>query len=82
MSTSAEFPTPIRLRGRLFFRRADLELYKRSLLAEHGLLKLDQQFIAPAIEELVTAEQAARELGCGRRTLGRRIARKKIGEVA
>lgn len=82
MSNLPEFPTPIRLRGRLFFRRRDLEAYKRALLVAHGLVKPDEPFREPEIEELVNAEQASKELGFGRRTIGRRVAGKKIEEAA
>lgn len=82
MSNIPDFPQPIRLRGRLFFRRADLESYKRRLFVAHGLVRADEPFHDPEIEELVNAEQAAKELGFGRRTIGRRIADKKIEEGA
>ncbi|CAN2533032.1 hypothetical+protein [Methylocapsa aurea] len=82
MSNIPEFPTPIRLRGRLFFRRRDLEAYKRALLIAHGVMKADEPMREPEVEELVNAEQAAKELGFGRRTIGRRVAGKKIEEAA
>ncbi|WP_159727585.1 hypothetical protein [Methylosinus sp. Ce-a6] len=77
MSTLPEFPTPIRLRGRLFFRRHDLERYKRALLVAHGLVKPDEPMPDLGREELVNAGDAAKELGFGRRTIGRRIAGKQ-----
>jgi len=82
MTKEPDFPLPIRMRGRLFWRRSELEQYKRNLMAAAvgGVvtnLPVDQ------IETFVPAEQVAREFGFGRRTLGRRIAgRTSIAEAA
>jgi hypothetical protein len=59
------FLVPVRIKGRLFFRRRDLENYKRALL---GLPPIEG-----GIEELVPSGLVCDELGFGRRTLGRRI---------
>jgi hypothetical protein len=68
MATSPDFPTPTRIRGRLFFDRHVFENFKRQLL---GLEPLERD--PKAVIELVPAGQAATELGRHRRTLGRRI---------
>jgi hypothetical protein len=68
MSTPPDFPTPTRIRGRLFFDRHAFENFKRKLL---GLEPLERD--PKAVIELVPAGQAATELGRHRRTLGRRI---------
>ena len=75
MST-AEFPTPVRINGRLYFHRQALENYKRALL---GLSPLADGPHAKV--EIVPAAEAAAEFGVGRRTLGRRIANRR-GDVA
>ena len=73
MSNSPEFPSPVRLQGRLYWSRTALENYKRELL---GLAPLP---IDPQTKiELVPATEAASEFGFGRRTLGRRIKRDAI----
>lgn len=71
MSTP-EFPTPTRIRGRLFFDRHSFENYKRRLL---GLPPLERDPKAPI--ELVPANRVSEELGRNRRTIGRRIAESK-----
>jgi len=67
--STIEFPAPRKLNGRLFWDRLDIENYKRALL---GLPPLDRNPSTPI--ELVPASQVTREVGFGRRTLGRRIA--------
>ena len=67
----SQFPEPVRLNGRLYFHRAALENHKRALL---GLDPLPAD--ANAKIELVPAPDAAAEFGFGRRTLGRRIAKR------
>ncbi len=64
----ANFPTPTRIRGRLFFERVAIENYKRALL---GLPLLERDPREPI--ELVSAIQVAEEFGRHRRTIGRRI---------
>ena len=62
-----EFPRPVSIRGRLFFARSEIERHKAGLLGrvwEPG---------ASFIDTFVPAAEVARELGFGRRTLGRRI---------
>lgn len=76
-----EFPAPIRMRGRLFWRRSELESYKRALIA-HAIGEPPAENAPPPVESFVTAEQVTKEFGFGRRTLGRRIAGLKIGEAA
>ncbi|MDI9846564.1 hypothetical protein QM467_00670 [Rhodoblastus sp. 17X3] len=73
MTNEPEFPLPIRMRGRLFWRRSELELYKRRLMAA-ALGGTVPEIVPDQIETFVPAEQVAREFGFGRRTLGRRIA--------
>ncbi len=75
MSNDPGFPLPIRLRGRLFWRRTELEQYKRNLMASAvGGAFAAHDSNHDQIETFVPAEQVAREFGFGRRTLGRRIA--------
>lgn len=64
-----QFPELTRSNGRLYGERGAFENYKRALA---GLppLELDPNRKI----ELVPAKQIAKELGFGRRTLGRRIA--------
>jgi hypothetical protein len=74
MSHSRPFPHPVRMRNRLYWRRLDLEAYKRHLVAA-ALGVTDPPFAAPSnVEEFVAAAMVAKELGFGRRTLGRLIA--------
>jgi hypothetical protein len=61
------FPSPRRINGRLYWERGEIEDYKRALL---GLPPAER---GPTLE-LVPASVLGRELGVGRRTLGRRIA--------
>jgi hypothetical protein len=75
MTSEPNFPLPIRMRGRLFWRRSELEHYKRKLMAAALGGAVAELHSAPdQIETFVPAEQVAREFGFGRRTLGRRIA--------
>lgn len=74
MTSELEFPLPIRMRGRLFWRRSELEHYKRKLMAAAVGGAVSEHSPADQIETFVPAEQVAREFGFGRRTLGRRIA--------
>jgi hypothetical protein len=83
MSNEPDFPLPIRMRGRLFWRRSELERYKRKLMAAAvggAIAELDSAH--DQIETFVPAEQVAREFGFGRRTLGRRIAERSNMEAA
>jgi hypothetical protein len=74
MSQLPTFPKPVRVKGRLYFPRAALEEYKRALIAQaQGLAAPPAVEPAPAVIELVPANQAARELACHRRTVGRRV---------
>jgi hypothetical protein len=83
MSIEPEFPIPIRLRGRLFWRRSELETYKRKLLAFASGGSMTPVEPSPdQIEIFVPSDQVAREFGFGRRTLGRRIAGRSITEAA
>ena len=73
-----EFPTPTKIRGRLFFDRHDIENYKRGIL---GLALFERDPKAPI--ELVSAIQVAEEMGRHRRTIGRRILEaRRAAEVA
>lgn len=82
MSIEPEFPLPIRMRGRLFWRRSELELYKRKLLAFASGAPAPSDLPADQIETFVSAEQVTREFAFGRRTLGRRIAGRCFAGVA
>ena len=53
------FPKPLRVKGRLFFNRYELEAYKAELLG----LPAPERGSGPI--ELVTAVQAAKEFGFG-----------------
>ena len=75
MSNEPEFPNPIRLRGRLFWRRIELENYKRELISFAAGGTVSRGEATPdTIETLVPSDQVVKEFGFGRRTLGRRIA--------
>ncbi len=78
MSTNEpEFPRPIRLRGRLFFDRFDVETYKRALIGLPALERNPKDTI-----EFVPAKRLKDEIGVNRRTLGRRVAgRVAFGEA-
>jgi hypothetical protein len=65
-------PEPLIESGRLFFVRSALEKYKKDLLRAAGLAVPDDDDESEIIE-LVPAAQACRELGFGRRSLGRRL---------
>ena len=66
--TDIKIPNPTRQRGRLYWDRFEFENYKRGLA---GIALLERDLSKPI--ELVPATQIARELGFGRRTLGRLI---------
>lgn len=68
LMSKPEFPTPTKIRGRLFFDRHEIENYKRGCL---GMPLLERDARAPI--ELVSAVQVSDELGRNRRTIGRRI---------
>jgi hypothetical protein len=77
-----EFPLPIRIRGRLFWRRTQLESYKRELLAfATGVPLKPNASPDDQIEVFVNSDQVAKEFGFNRRTLGRRIAKRDIPSV-
>lgn len=80
MSNEPNFPRPIRMRGRLFWRRSELENYKRRLVAAATGAE-PQEPNSDQIEIFVPSDQVAREFGFGRRTLGRRI-RASLGPEA
>ena len=67
-----QFPTPIRVNGRLFFSRIALERHKAELLAwaTGGEAVLSA---VPAVDSFVPAPKAATEFGFHRRTLSRRL---------
>ncbi len=70
--TEPEFPRPIRMNGRLMFRRYEVERFKMRCIA----LATGEPFVdtgKPKIETFVPAETLAKELGLSRRTLNRRI---------
>jgi hypothetical protein len=61
------FPQPVRINGRLFWSRSELEIYKQKLIGV-------ERPATTEIEELVPAKTVAQEFGVGRRTLARRLA--------
>jgi hypothetical protein len=69
-----ELPVPLDMSGRLFFQRSIIEHYKQTLVAWASGAQDPPDYIPPAIEEFVSADTVARELGVTRRTIGRRIA--------
>src|SRR4051794_40236066 len=71
MSDAPEFPEPIRRNGRLFFIDRQIENYKRALA---GLPLLPDDPNAPI--KFRAAGDVASDFGFGRRTLGRRIAKR------
>jgi hypothetical protein len=71
MSQDPEFPEPIRRNGRLFFVDRQVENYKRALA---GLPLLPDDPNAPI--KFRPAASVAADFGFGRRTLGRRIAKR------
>jgi hypothetical protein len=68
LNTPLDFPTPVKINGRLFFEDLSVENYKRSIL---GLPPLGRDDTARTT--LIPAKKVAAEFGFGRRTLGRRI---------
>jgi len=54
--------------------RSIIEHYKQTLIAWASGAHDPPDYTPPPVEEFVTAEQVARELGVTRRTIGRRIA--------
>ena len=74
MLDKPEIPAPFEMNGRLYFKRSELEAYKKAVFAwaTGGQLAPPAES-NPPVEEFVSAQQAARELGVGRRTIGRRI---------
>jgi hypothetical protein len=73
MAEQPEFPTPLDIGGQVFFPRSRLEHYKRQIIAR-AVGGKEPEYEEPTVEEFVPARVAAKELGFGRRTLGRRIA--------
>ncbi len=78
---SSQFPLPIRLGGRVVFRRYDVEKFNRASIAAATGEKLPE-ITPPSIEEFVGADQLARELGISRRTIDRRIVELSRSEAA
>ena len=77
MPLAPEFPTPIRMGGRLFFDRHEVENHKRKLMR---LTPLERDTSVPIA--FVTAQQISDELQIDRRTLGRRVRGRIRGEAA
>lgn len=69
--TNPDFPAPMRINGRLFWRRSQIEKYKREIIASATGAPVEES--TTLIEEFVPADVIAREFGFTRRTLGRRI---------
>jgi hypothetical protein len=83
MSSDLNFPLPLRMNGRLFWRRSELESFKRRLMASALGEAAPETAAQDQIEIFVPSDQVAREFGFGRRTLGRRIAgRRATGAAA
>jgi hypothetical protein len=70
--SNVKFPQALRLNNRIFFLRSELEKYKRALVAA-ATGDEPEPVASSGAEVFVPAEQAAREFGFSRRTLGRRI---------
>jgi hypothetical protein len=62
------------MNGRLYWRRSELEFYKRAIIRQVTGASADAGPVRNDVETFVTAEQVTKEFGFGRRTLGRRIA--------
>jgi hypothetical protein len=73
----AHFPTPVRMGGRLFFDRHEVENHKRQLMR---LASVERDPSTPIV--FVTAQQISEELQIDRRTLGRRVKGRIRGEAA
>ena len=76
MSDLLDFPTPVRIKGRLYFASSALETYKRKLLAEAFGCE-PEPVASSAPETLIPAPQVAKQFGVSRRTIGRRLANAK-----
>ena len=68
MNEQADFPTPVRVGGRLFFERHEVENHKRKLMRLAPVERDSSKSISFA-----TANQVCDELQIDRRTLGRRV---------
>jgi predicted DNA-binding transcriptional regulator AlpA len=74
-SADPKFPKPLRMNGRLYWRRSELEAYKQNIIRSAlGEAAPSRENCHDEVELFVTAEQVTKEFGFGRRTLGRRIA--------
>jgi hypothetical protein len=70
---SPHFPMPIRVNGRLYLRRSALDRHKAQLQAfALGVQPVEPPQIEP--DAFVPMKAVEKELGVGRRTIGRRIA--------
>jgi hypothetical protein len=69
MSDKADFPTPSRMNGRLYFDRHAVENYKRQMV---GLGPVERDPRQPIV--FVDVATVASEFGVCRRTIGRMIA--------
>ena len=75
------FPLPIRFKNRVYLRRSQLDRYKAELQAfALGIAPVDPPPVEP--DPFVPIKAAEKELGIGRRTIGRRIAESKALEDA
>ena len=77
MSEKADFPTPGRVNGRLYFDRHAVENFKRQLV---GLGPVERNSREPIT--FIDATTVANELGVCRRTVSRLIAGRFRGEAA
>jgi hypothetical protein len=62
----------VRIRGRLYFKRSDIDRYKAALVA-HALGTAAAERPIPDVDPLVSARNVGDEFGVGRRTIGRRL---------
>lgn len=74
MRDKADFPTPSRMNGRLYFDRYAVENYKRQMV---GLGPVERDPRQPIV--FIDATTVASEFGVCRRTIGRMIASHEAG---
>jgi hypothetical protein len=69
--SAPQFPLPIRHNNRRYWSRTAIERYKQALITG-APIEPEPDFVD--VVKLVTANDVAKELGFGLRTLGRRVA--------
>ena len=74
MQEQPAFPKPFRYNGRLFWKRSDIEAFKRRLIAVSlGVASDEADRPKPEFETFVGADELAKEFSVTRRTIGRWI---------